>query len=102
MAQIAYQQENLLYQRPLTATAADSSLACRNRFISTYKIKKLGRPTAVDRALATQSHATDWADCKLDAALYTRKPRLHSRTDVEVYISLYGLTPHVVQKISKS
>lgn len=82
-------------------TAMDSTLSCRNQFISTYKIKKLRRTTAVDQALSAQSSHTDSADCKLDAALYTQ-PRLGPRSDVEVYISLYGLEPRVVERIGKS
>lgn len=82
-------------------TAVDSTLSCRNQFISTYKIKKLKRTTAVDQAWSAQSGHTDWADCKLDAALYYTQPRLGPRSDAEVYISLYGLEPRVVERIGK-
>ena len=81
-------------------TAGDSTLSGRNQFISTYKMKKLQRTTTVDHAWSVQSSHTDWADCKLDAALYTQ-PRLGPRSDVAVYISLYGLEPRVVERMSK-
>ena len=98
MAQITSQPQHPLHGGP--PSTATNTFHRRNQFISTYKTKKLKRTTAVDQALTAQSSHTDSADCKLDAALYTQ-PRLGPRSDVEVYISLYGLEPRVVERIGK-
>ena len=99
MAQITHQPQHPLHRGP-PSTAANT-FHRRNQFISTYKTKKLKRTTAVDQALTAQSSHTESADCKLDAALYTQS-RLGPRSDVEVYISLYGLEPRVVERIGES
>lgn len=79
-----------------------NSRACRHRYISEYKQNKLCCATDIDRDLIAQcSISRCWANCKLDAELYTTAEGDGARTDVEVYICLYGVHPSIVERIGK-
>lgn len=79
----------------------DESRACRHQFISEYKQNKLYCATYTDKEFIAKCQTVSYeGDCKFDAKLYTVGDG-DARTDVEVYICLYGLHPSIVEKIGK-
>jgi len=87
-----------LYSRIVDLEVSSTTLKnLRNRFISTYKRDKLATAEDYDfKFIASGNRFAHSGNCKRDAELYTAG----GRTDIDVYILLYGLHPGIVNMMT--